>query len=129
VKLKSRRFACAAADAPRLVADVTTWLDSQGFDSQHMQTETQDLLVQIKKRGGWRVAIGMATSLNIVFRQSGDNLTVEIGEGRWIDKAAVGTVSMFVLWPLAVTAGIGAWEQMNLPEKIFTHIGGRLLYR
>jgi hypothetical protein len=68
----------------------------------------------------------MATSLNIVFYQSGDTLTVQIGSGKWLDKAAVGTVSFFILWPLAITAGLGAWEQMKMPEKIFDYIGSRL---
>ena len=71
----------------------------------------------------------MATSLNIVFREADGLLTVEIGAGKWIDKAAVGTVSMFILWPLAVTAGFGAWEQMKMPDKIFGFIGNRLAYR
>jgi hypothetical protein len=70
----------------------------------------------------------MATSLNIVFTQSVDMMTVEIGAGKWIDKAAVGTVSMFILWPLAVTAGIGAWEQMKMPDKVFDYIGSRFAY-
>ena len=35
----------------------------------HMKTETQTLLLQIKKRGGWRDFVGMATSLNILFHQ------------------------------------------------------------
>jgi hypothetical protein len=56
-------------------------------------------------------------------------LTVQIGAGKWIDKAAAGTVSMFVLWPLAITAGIGAWEQMKMPEKIFNYIGTQLAYK
>jgi hypothetical protein len=55
-------------------------------------------------------------------------MTVEIGAGKWIDKAAVGTVSMFILWPLAVTAGLGAWEQMKMPEKVFDFIATRLVY-
>ena len=124
---KSRRYSCTPADAPQLIGDVKGWLNQQGFDSQQMNTEDQSLLLQIKKRGGWRNYVGMATSLNILFRQSGDTLTVEIGAGKWIDKAAVGTVSMFVLWPLAVTAGYGAWEQMKMPEKVFDYIGTRLI--
>jgi len=71
----------------------------------------------------------MSTSLNIVFRQDGDILNVEIGAGKWIDKAAVGTVSMFILWPLAVTAGFGAWEQMKMPDRVFGYIGNRFAYR
>jgi TIR domain len=126
---KSRRYVCAAGDTPRLIADLRGWLDAQGFDCQQMNTESQSLLIQIKKRGGWRDFVGMATSLNILFHQSGDTLTVEIGAGKWIDKAAVGTVSLFILWPLAVTAGFGAWEQMKMPEKIFDYIGTRSIYK
>ena len=126
---KSRRYACARCDGPRLIADVKSWLDAQGFDSQQMSTETQSILLQIKKRGGWRDLVGMATSLNVVFHQFDETLTVEIGAGKWIDKAAAGTVSMFILWPLAVTAGLGAWEQMKMPERVFDYIGTRLVYR
>lgn len=126
---KSRRYICTPGDATRLIADVKDWLDTQGFDSQQMNTESHGLLLQIKKRGGWRDFVGMATSLNIVFHQSGDTLAVEIGAGKWIDKAAVGVVSWFILWPLAVTAGFGAWEQMKMPEKVFDYIGARLVYK
>lgn len=71
----------------------------------------------------------MGTSLNIVFHQLGDTLTVEIEAGKWIDKAAVGTVSMFILWPLAVSSAFGAWEQMKMPDKIFDYIGIRLVHK
>jgi TIR domain len=126
---KSRRYLCAPADSQRLIADVKAWLDSQDFDTQQMNTENQSLLLQIKKRGGWRDFVGMATSLNIAFHYSGNTLMVQIGAGKWIDKASAGTVSLFILWPLAITAGIGAWEQAKLPERIFDYIGSRLAYR
>ena len=81
------------------------------------------MLLQIKKRGSWRDLVGMATS------EAGPPVVLEIGAGKWIDKAAVGTVSLLILWPLAITAGIGAWEQMKMPENIFEYIGSRLAYR
>jgi ribosomal protein L37E len=123
---KSRKFICPLKQTSTVIGDVKGWLDSQGFDSQQMKTENGGELLQIKKRGGWRDFVGMATSLNIVFYQSGDTLTVQIGSGKWVDKAAVGTISLFILWPLAITAGFGAWEQMKMPEKIFDYIGSRL---
>jgi TIR domain-containing protein len=127
---KSRRYACSPDDVPRLMGDLRSWLNSQDFETQQMNTDNDSVLLQIKKRGGWRDYVGMATSLNIVFHAcEDDTLTVEIGAGKWIDKAAVGTVSLFILWPLAITAGIGAWEQMQMPEKIFDYIGSRLAYR
>jgi hypothetical protein len=125
-KSKTRRYACASGDTARLIADVKNWLDGQGFDCQQLSTERQGVLLQIKKRGGWRDFVGMSTSLNIAFNQADDTLTVEIGAGKWIDKAVVGTVSIFMLWPLAITAGFGAWEQTKMPDKVFDYIGSRL---
>jgi TIR domain-containing protein len=122
----SRRYRCGEEDAPRVIQELKTWLDGEDFDTQQVSADDQSLLIQIKKRGGWRDFVGMATSLNILFHHSNDTLTVEIGAGKWIDKAAVGTVSLFILWPLAITAGMGAWEQMKMPDKIFDYIGNRL---
>lgn len=126
---KSFRYTCPSGDNPRLVADVERWLQSQGFDTQQMRTDNQSLLLQIKKRGKWRDYLGMATSLNIAFHQSGDALTVQIGAGNWVDKAAAGTVGMFVLWPLAISAGYGIWEQQKTPERVFDFISSRLTYK
>jgi hypothetical protein len=120
---KQRRYECRPDDTITLVADLKGWLDAQGFDCQQLNTEDQHLLIQVKKRGGWREFVGMSTSLNIVFHQSRDTLIVEIGAGKWIDKAAAGVVSIVVLWPLALTAGFGAWEQMKMPDRIFDYIG------
>src|SRR3954447_14620840 len=125
----SRRYGCPEEDAVRIIKDVKGWLDSEGFDTQQVSADDQSLLIQIKKRGGWRDLVGMATSLNILFHHSNDTLTVEIGAGKWVDKAAVGTVSLVILWPLAITAGMGAWEQMKMPDRIFDFVGSRLAYR
>lgn len=125
----SRRYACSPDDIPRLIGDVRGWLNSQDFDTQQVNTDEDSLLLQVKKRGSWRDLVGMATSLNVVFHTGEDTLTVEIGAGKWVDKAAVGTVSLLILWPLAITAGMGAWEQMKLPDRIFDYIGSRLACR
>jgi len=125
----TRRYVCKEADTLRLLQDLKSWLGSQAFDTQQVNADDESLLLQIKKRGGWRDLVGMATSLNILFHQSDDTLIVEIGAGKWVDKAAVGTVSLFILWPLAITAGMGAWEQMKMPDRIFDFIGARLACR
>ena len=124
---KIRRFTCLPEKCNQLIADVKSWLESENFNCQQVTTESEDILLQIAKKGTWRKFTGMSTALNIAFKQTGSTLTVEIGAGRWIDKAAVGTVSMFVLWPLAVTSGIGAWQQIKTPDKIFDFIGNKLV--
>jgi len=123
---KLRRYTCDTPAFDTLVPGLTAWLDSQEFDSQILNTEEGKTLVQVSKRGGWRKLIGMSTALNVLLDHDGAALTVEIGAGQWIDKAAVGSVSLFILWPLAVTAAIGAWNQTKMPEKVFTFIDQQL---
>lgn len=84
--------------------------------------EDGGIVLQIEKVGGWRKALGMSTAIHIVFHQVENMVNVEIGNGRWLDKAAAGLLSTIVLWPLAITAGFGAWQQMKLPERIYGYI-------
>lgn len=125
--IKKRSFSCAPRKYQQLVNDVEDWLRSIDFECQRLLTENEGILIQISKKGSWRKFVGMSTALNIVFKQSNNNLHVEIGAGKWVDKAIVGTVSLFVLWPLAITAGVGAWQQTKMPEKILDFVGNQLI--
>ncbi len=98
------------------------WLEESGFKQQRLTTEDGGTLIQIEKIGGWKKLVGMSTALNIIMHQVENTVNVQIGAGRWADKAVVGAVSMVVLWPLAVTAGFGAWQQAKMPERIFGYI-------
>ena len=42
-----------------------------------------------------------------------------MGQGEWSDKIGAGALGWFIAWPLAVTAGVGAYKQKKLPEEIF----------
>ena len=119
--MQTRCFPCTTEKFHGLLADLKNWLISQNFNCQQLTTEDGGTLLQVAKKGGWRKFIGMGTALNIVLHQSSNNITVEIGAGRWLDKAAVGAAS--ILWlPLFFTAGFGAWQQMKLPNKIYQYI-------
>src|SRR5262249_25064473 len=102
--------------------ELQDWLKSESFDCQDLRTEQGGILIQVRQQGGWRAFVGMQTALNVILRQDGEEITVEIGAGQWLDKAAAGVVSLFILWPLAVTAGIGAWDQMKMPERGFARV-------
>jgi hypothetical protein len=119
---QSKTFHCPSSRFPDLIASTQSWLAGEGFKCQKLQTEDGGTLLQIEKVGGWRKFLGMSTALNIVFHQVEKTVNVEIGAGRWIDKATTGAVAYFILWPLAVTAGIGAWQQVKMPERVFAHI-------
>ena len=46
-------------------------------------------------------------------------MNVTIGEGQWSDKICAGAIGLFIAWPLAITAGLGAYKQKKLPEEVF----------
>ncbi len=121
--MKIRRFPCSPENSHVLISDLINWLTGQNFNCQQLTTEDGGTLLQVSKKGGWRKIVGMSTALNVVFHQSVNNITVEIGAGRWLDKAAVGAVgALLVFPPLAVAAGFGAWLQIKLPNKIYQYI-------
>ncbi len=101
---QSKSFPCPTSRFPELITSTQSWLAGEGFKCQKLRTEDGGTLLQIEKMGGWRKFVGMSTALNIVFRQVENTVNVEIGAGRWIDKATTGAVAYLILWPLAVMA-------------------------
>jgi hypothetical protein len=119
---QSKSFPCPSSRFSELITSTQSWLSREGFKCQKLQTEDGGTLLQIEKLGGWRKFVGMSTALNIVFHQLENTVNVEIGAARWMDKATTGAVAYFILWPLAMTAGIGAWQQLKMPDRVFEHI-------
>jgi hypothetical protein len=48
--------------------------------------------------------------------------TANVGAGSWMDKAVAGSVSLFVLWPLAITTAVGAAQMAALPHRVFDEL-------
>jgi hypothetical protein len=81
---------CPSSRFAELITSTQSWLSGEGFTCQKLQTQDSGTLLQIEKVGGWRKFVGMSTALNIVFHQVENTVNVEIGAGRWIDKATTG---------------------------------------
>lgn len=125
---QSRSFSCKPSRYEALIMSTQSWLTCEGFRCQRLRTEDDGTLVQVEKLGGWRIAVGMSTALNIIFRQVENTVNVEIGGGRWADKAVVAGVATFVtLGALIIPAAIGTWQQAKMPERIFRHIAEFLI--
>jgi len=99
------------------------YLIQDDFKCQQMPTEDGGVLLQIEKKGGWRKFTGNSTALNIIFHQQNESqMTVEIGAGRWLDKAGAGAAGMLIFTPLAITAVVGAVKQSKMSGKVFKYI-------
>ncbi len=94
-----------------------SFLNANGYFVQEFK-KGNGLIFQVKKGGGFKTLLGLATATNITIDLFENYFTVSFSEGKWADKAAVAGVSMFILWPLLITSAVGAYKQIELPNKI-----------
>lgn len=92
---------------------------------QHMETQriydeySGSTVLQARTPGGAiKQVIGLDKAVTVRFTETTNGVSVEIGEGKWLDKSIVMTTSMFILWPLAVTSGVGIYKQKKLLKDI-----------
>lgn len=96
-------------------------------DKKKLTTEgtktPEGYFIQAKEaEGGWKKIAGMSLATQVQIIEAGNTITVNVGEGKWSDKAGAAAVGMVLFAPLAVTAAIGAVGQKKLPEEIFNCI-------
>lgn len=74
------------------------------------------LLVIGKPEMRWNVQalFGHSLAVWVRFRMNGSDAEVEIGSGKWIDKAFSGVVAWMFFAPLMVIPCFGAWKQCAL---------------
>ena len=64
----------------------------------------------------------MDSSVQVRIIPTGDMVNIEVGTGKWVEKAGIAAIGMVVFAPLAATAALGAWNQKKLPQEIFIHV-------
>ena len=124
--MDARFYNSDAIDVERLARDLVNVYLSQGYQAQDIGNKDQ-MLVQLKKGGDFEALIGMQAALSLTIQKTSGGVLAMIGQQRWIDKAAVGAVgivAMPILWPLAVTAGVGALRQASLGNQVLNMVDG-----
>ncbi len=113
-------------DVERLALDLVNAYQTQGYSAQQIGDQNQ-MLVQLKKGGDFEAILGMQAALSLSIQRTSGGVLAMIGKQRWIDKAAVGAVGIAgfaFLWPLAVTAGVGAFRQASLANQVLNMVDG-----
>ncbi|GCE05272.1 FHA domain-containing protein [Dictyobacter aurantiacus] len=113
-------------DVERLASDISNVYIAQGYQAQHFGNRDQ-MLIQLKKGGDFEAIIGMQAAISLTIQRTAGGILAMIGRQRWVDKAAVGAVGLVafpVLWPLALTAGAGAWRQASLGNQVLNIVDG-----
>ncbi len=97
---------------------------SQGYQAQHFGN-IDHMTVQLRRGGDFVAIIGMQTALAVTMQRSPRGMLVVIGHQQWVDKAVVGAVGLVaspILWPLMITAGVGAIQQANLGTQVMNDV-------
>lgn len=106
-------------DVRDLAGVVSDWFQNQGFEAQTLEAPGGGLTVQARKPEAWRSFVGLSAALNVTMTPQEENLVVQMGAAKWVDKAAVGAVGVLIFWPALIPAAYGAWKQKQLPKQVF----------
>ena len=122
---KSQRFVLKQEDSLEgIVAAVMDFLEKEKKMVSETVIQPSGYFLQTKSKDTWKSLVGMSLATHILFERSGENLSVTVNNGKWIDKIAVAGIGFAT--PLAAitvaTAAFGAWNQQKLPGEIFDEI-------
>ena len=99
----------------------------KGMQVQSSPTTEGYVIQASDQKDGWKTLTGMRLALTVQLSVADDRLNVNIGEGQWSDKIGAGAVGLFLAWPLAITAGMGAFKQKKLPDEVFKVIENTIM--
>ena len=99
----------------------------KSMEVQSSKTADGYVIQASQPKDGWKTLTGMRLAVTVQMAVTGEQMNVTVGEGQWSDKIGAGAIGLFVAWPLAITAGMGAFKQKKLPAEIFQVIEACIL--
>jgi tetratricopeptide (TPR) repeat protein len=125
-----RKYELAQVDIAGLAEEIRQFFLKSKMETQIIQ---QDQVTIIQgKSSGWMNWVGMGQAATVMLESTPIGLKASVGGGKWIESGAAIAVSLFVLWPLAITGGIGMAKNKLLNDSVWqmieTHVnalGGR----
>ena len=117
---ESRVFMINGTDMQKIVTRLEGFFRTEkGMEVQSSETTEGYVMQASQPKDGWKTLTGMRLAVTVQMTVMGNQLNVNIGEGQWSDKIGAGAIGLFVAWPLAITAGMGAFKQKKLPGEVF----------
>ncbi len=117
--MEQARYYPGSFDVGQLAGQLTTQLQMRGYQAQWFGGSPQ-AVVQVRKGSEAAKVFGAQAALSLMFTQHPQGLLVTLGQQAWGDKAVAMGVGAFILWPLAISAAVGAVRQSNLPSEVLT---------
>lgn len=117
---ESRVFVLNGITVQAVAARLENFFRSEkGMEVQSSQTTDGYVMQASQPKDGWKTLTGMRLAVTVQMAVMENHLNVTVGEGQWSDKIGASAIGLFIAWPLAITAGMGAFKQKKLPAEIF----------
>ena len=117
---ESRVFMLNGTEVSQIVTRLENFFRTEkGMEVQSSQTTDGYVMQASQPKDGWKTLTGMRLAVTVQLTVFEGQLNVTVGEGQWADKIGAGALGLFIAWPLAITAGMGAFKQKKLPDEIF----------
>jgi len=125
--MESRFYPGVQADATQLTRELRVLFDSDtAFEVQTMQVSAT-AIIQARKTSTLRDLTGLSAALTIKITPDHGGTRVEIGMQKWLDKAAVAAVAVFLSAGLLLALpALGAYWQYKLTEDAWKIIEGHV---
>ena len=125
--MESRFYPGVQADPTQLTRELRALFDGDSaFEVQTMQVSTT-AVVQARKTSTLRDLTGLSAALTIKITPEHGGTRVEIGMQKWLDKAAVAAVAVFLSAGLLLALpALGAYWQYKLTEDAWKIIEGHV---
>ncbi|HWS87438.1 MAG TPA: zinc ribbon domain-containing protein [Pyrinomonadaceae bacterium] len=125
--MESRFYPGVQADAAQLTRELRVLFDSDtAFEVQTMQVSAT-AIIQARKTSTLRDLTGLSAALTIKITPDHGGTRVEIGMQKWLDKAAVAAVAVFLSAGLLLALpALGAYWQYKLTEDAWKIIEGHV---
>jgi hypothetical protein len=101
------------------------WFQNKGFEAQIVDQEEGKVIQARKGDEGWtdwRSWLGVSAALTIEMCLRDENLVVQTGAAKWIDKVGVGIAGVLLAPIFLIPAAYGVWQQSKLPNEVFQYI-------
>src|ERR1051326_962455 len=115
------RYYPGTFDVSQLASQLTTQLQMRGYQAQWFGAGTQ-VMVQVRKGSEAAKMFGAQAALSVMLTQHSQGVVATLGQQAWGDKAIAAGVGALILWPLAISAAVGAARQSNLPDRKSTRL-------
>ncbi len=125
---ESRMFMLNGTDVQTVIARLENFFRAEkDMEVQSSRTTDGYIMQASQPKDGWKTLTGMRLAVTVQITEMDNQINVTVGEGQWSDKIGAGAIGLFIAWPLAITAGMGAFKQKKLPSEIFRVVESCLL--